>query len=1792
MAPLYRNSERVSSPVTGSKDSPRNDEDETPAPVELSEMSSAKATMSDDGPQPIAIKGVVDDDDSDDYSSEASTSDTTNPTPDETPPAADEGGPGEEAGSANADGDEDDEDEEEEADSAAPGSVLLEEWTNYDGERGDNVYPRALEASAGSGGDEDGEGTEMLSPEERRQAIMLVQSPSTRRIVQRRMSSQQKSAAECVSDKKLFNKLQGKMRETGVKTEVGLAQLLSDPEKLKAVEDMVEKHKSREEAVKAFDESLEADLRSAAASAGIQLEAGFGRGGKGILGSITRGVGNLGASIMDAVPGGSSGQHRRRASNESEGSSVEPPAPALPAIGDGTSLEERDHEDGGPWWKMRPRRGSHYASDPAVPAKSAREEVGELLPKDSVAALLTGDRPYVHLPSRSDRESSLLEALMTAASGQDGPSLVSICGAPYVGKSRLLREILVESDHVEMAGFAVLRSYRTELDGGTSYFPLRQIVMSAVQLCDSRSGNGGGGGIRSVDLAAAAADEDGVVEIFASEEDGACSAVERLVSSRVLTASDMVALGLVLPELGRTGEASRLMATLQGQSPASLAKSVADALLKVLAPLQPLTMLWEGDGELDPCTKSVLSEVMKSARDRCPRMLVAIESRRPVTLPYDLLDEAREIRLTALQKEETEIFLRSALSLDREDGTTDISEKLLDTVHDRSAGCPLFIDRLAAWSVEREMIRRDTDRDVVVLSLPPSARGDDSGHGHGNGHGHAAHFRSSSSDFNEGSGVVVEEVDEATDTVIETSAHHDACEEQDYDADANALPSDLSDMVLEGFNDLPPHLWDAMKMAACIGPAFNADDYESLRPSCHSGIPGMNCDENADGPSFMDRVRELEASHGVFERRDGGGRSSGRYKWKRREVFEAVSSVVISNERRELHGAIVDGFSDFDEPSGDENANDDEKPTDEEAPSTGQSSEQRIRKRPGSVLLARHSALASRWDVAFSHYTAAGASAEVMMKFTEAEGMYRKAIVCWEEAAKGQCGDGAENSTIGDGEYLSANIKLGNCLRELAQFKEAEEVLTTCLQVASEARKLSGDEKPQDDGKDEADPGKEEDEETFLHALASLARLHQNQSKYVQAQDLYEQALPIARSKKESQPGPWLAGHIAGYAEILRKSGELKRAEELHLEALELRQSSAAAKADGEAEGGNSTELELAVSYTQLGCTVSALGRPKEAQEYHNRALASRLSHLGLTHALVSESLNYCAEALHKLGRSREGVALGAHAVRIRRKAFGPGHPAYAHALSVLASCYHGVGRSCDAQALLEECIGVCERAFSADHANMIPNLMAYGEVLRSLNKNGRAKGIYERAASIHRKNFKNGQRANQLEKCESNIAELDGLMSVKLSLSSSGQEDETVGSRDDATVDSASTCRSLPCRRGGVRVPIPDVDSDAGSTGTPILVLTDIGENPQDEYLLVLLAALKQVNLLHPLGVVANLEPQRQRASLARGVLDALGLPDVPVGTGSPCCCSDEEEMGKASIYDTDYARSCSCNAESGVALMVRALTSSQDGSVQLLCAASLTDVSTLIKNHEELFVKKVKEVTIMGSLKPLDSFNFVSPVEEFGHKRDMRAAEHVYEKCQELGIPTLTLGQAIAGGCPFSSSIIEDLSKTEHMVSTSIRKNCETSMNSLWKEANIMPPDISSPKVSERRGNRKRGERGINALWKNMPFSDKNEEQQPLRRDRKWFCQKFFGAEDSPHDARSPIWSSVEKMEVCNSLALLSCVATYRDTRFQWETKHVDGTPHRLAGESGIVCSDALPQELSMLLQLAFQSAMQNMC
>ena len=1178
-----------------------------------------------------------------------------------------------------------------------------------------------------------------------------------------------------------------------------------------------------------------------------------------------------------------------------------------------------------------------------------------------------GEQRFILMPSRKIIFDKIYNAMQASNNGT--PQIVFNVSAPFLGKSRLIEEI---SKKAMELGFAKSQSFRTSLDSYTSYFPFRQITSLLLQECASRITN--------------------------QEINDDNKAMTELIDHKILNRTDRVVIGSILPSVID----AQLMSLLKGQNPTSLAKTLVESMLKILIPLQPLMMVFEGDGQLDPSSWSLLSELMKEAKKQCPKLFILIVFQDSPPIPVaasNLRSEALQVDLLPFDETETEIFVKWYLGISEKE--IKIDEKLLEVVYDRSNGCPSFLEYILKWALDKQMF-----------------------------------------EYTEGGKrLSLKKIDEHSDSEDVTTA----------------IPRELSNIVLAPFNDLSPVLWDALKIASCIGYSFDAAVYGELT--------ALN---------LIPRIELLTKKYDAFECCSGT-----RYKWKHQAVFESVKSLLMTQQRIQLHRVIVGAF--------------------EERRAFFANSPDLCDE--VHRILARHCSLAEMWENAFTQYVHAGMYAERTYKFSEAVKMY-------EEAISGQ--SNLAHRSPSSHQLLMPKIRRGSCLKELARYNEAETILTQCLVEAEKDTELGGG-----------------DEMMLIEALTALAALHQAQSHYNEARELYKRALPLSRQMQSSPSSLWLAGIIAGYAETLRKSGDLPLAEKMHREALEIR--------NRVAEESSCTDLELAISYTQLGCTLYGMKQYDEAYGQHRLALFSRYKYLDFSHGLMSESLNYCAESLCALGKPENGIPLAMHAVEIRKLVFGESHPALAHALSVLASCYHKVGRSRDALIYLEKCLQICEAAFHKNHANNIPNLINYAKVLRVTGKCKKALKVYDRAIKIHLLNFKEGQNANQLDNLQLEYNSLKHFLGISEGPKRRG---------------SSSSVQSLPSI-----LDIPDIVVEG--TGTPIIISTDIGRDIDDELSIVLLASLKRMCLLNPIAIVTTLAPQGERANLLRGSLDALGMVNIPVGIGSSGGVAKGEKL---EYYGGEYARKSCATFENGVQLMKRALKAAPKKSVQFLCIASLTDTASLIQKYEELFFDKVKEVVVMGGVEDFESSEFLQPDTAYNNNCDMPAARFVYKRCQELGIPTITVSRWAAYGSSVSTNLLDELARTEHMVACNIRNVSEASLMKLWKKVNF-------------------------------PLDDPRREKLPERCDREWFCRTFTSKYAMSDD--ESIWSQVTKVNLYDPLALLACVPAFRELHFAWKTKVINNTPHIVTGISnedrGIIDASALYDEFFSLLRLSLTAALE---
>ena len=153
-----------------------------------------------------------------------------------------------------------------------------------------------------------------------------------------------------------------------------------------------------------------------------------------------------------------------------------------------------------------------------------------------------------------------------------------------------------------------------------------------------------------------------------------------------------------------------------------------------------------------------------------------------------------------------------------------------------------------------------------------------------------------------------------------------------------------------------------------------------------------------------------------------------------------------------------------------------------------------------------------------------------------------------------------------------------------------------------------------------------------------------------------------------------------------------------------------------------------------------------------------------------------------------------------------------------------------------------------------------------------------------------------------------------------------------------------------------------------PLVVITDAGQDLDDEMTLVLMRALTDRGLVDCKGAIATLAPSRARARLIRGTLNELGLGEIPVAIGSDGGFTGHTATFEETARDYIAPDDDSFSSLSGEDILMELYASASPASLELLCIASMKDVAQFVRSHEHLFKEKTRCVTIMGGVMPFE--------------------------------------------------------------------------------------------------------------------------------------------------------------------------------------------------------------------------------
>jgi len=348
-------------------------------------------------------------------------------------------------------------------------------------------------------------------------------------------------------------------------------------------------------------------------------------------------------------------------------------------------------------------------------------------------------------------------------------------------------------------------------------------------------------------------------------------------------------------------------------------------------------------------------------------------------------------------------------------------------------------------------------------------------------------------------------------------------------------------------------------------------------------------------------------------------------------------------------------------------------------------------------------------------------------------------------------------------------------------------------------------------------------------------------------------------------------------------------------------------------------------------------------------------------------------------------------------------------------------------------------------------------------------------------------------------------------------------------------------------------------STPEEMVIITDAGQDPDDEMALVLTRHLTELRLVKCLGVIANLRPAAERARLVRGTLDSLGLNQVPVGVGTDGGSSKHTDTFSATASEYMPTNGKQIHLD-GQALMKEIYEEAGFSSITLLCISSLTDAAQFLRDNETLFVQKTKSVTIQGGVQPFEEGAFLEPDSAQNNVFDKEASAFFYRRCQELGIPMAVISRFAAAQCPISRSIYDRMASVGNPIGQRLKQYQEESLQHLWQRA-VMPVDAPE-RLSL-----------------------------PARCDKKWFLKTFCAdiqAETVPNS--QDIWPFVKTFQLYDPMALLASVPSLRHRHFTPKICAVNGTQHFIFGvtaeEHGVQSERA--KDLTELMYHSFLKAM----
>lgn len=235
-------------------------------------------------------------------------------------------------------------------------------------------------------------------------------------------------------------------------------------------------------------------------------------------------------------------------------------------------------------------------------------------------------------------------------------------------------------------------------------------------------------------------------------------------------------------------------------------------------------------------------------------------------------------------------------------------------------------------------------------------------------------------------------------------------------------------------------------------------------------------------------------------------------------------------------------------------------------------------------------------------------------------------------------------------------------------------------------------------------------------------------------------------------------------------------------------------------------------------------------------------------------------------------------------------------------------------------------------------------------------------------------------------------------------------------------------------------------------ILFSDPNKDPDDAVSFVIGKPLQDMGLARIHHVVTTLGPaevRKERARFAKGVFDALGMPEVAVSAGG------DYDIGRRSADHGVFLRRGEplrapqerLGAQAGQD--IGGSLARLEGRATLVAIAGMTDANALLQQHPALVREKVERIVIMGGIEQApDAEGWVQPDERaYNNHTDQAAARAFYRTAQEYGIPLRIVSKEAAYQAAVPPELYEALGKTGHPVGSYLMDIQRDALRHLWR-------------------------------------------------------------------------------------------------------------------------------------------------